>query len=158
MDKTQKKAGTIGAFRYQFKIIFSKVRLDIWVYIKEHVALTLVILIVAGVTSIFSANGILDKALSEYIGCIKSDQNACTLAILSLLHLMWGVIFYPVKIHHYKKEQEIQSLRKALVAPHPQIVPDAKGKNSVLRIMDHPSQLAAKYGLESWYTPEQFMA
>lgn len=56
----RKKQVRLGFFMYWLKIIFFKVRLDIWVYITEHVTLTLVILIVAGVTSIFSADGILE--------------------------------------------------------------------------------------------------
>jgi len=101
MNQTQKKANRVSVFKYWFHIIFPKVRQDIWEYIKEHLALTLVILVGAVITSIFSANGILNKAISEgYISDASSlIRGLGALLVLSVLYLGFGIFYYPVILY-----------------------------------------------------------
>ncbi len=114
MTKASKNITKIGLRKYWFGLIFSRAVHDIWEYIKGHLAMALLIILAAIVTSILSANGVLDAAIfNGYISDANSLIRAfAALLVLSFFYLAWSLFYYPVKIHN-ESQEKIGELEKS---------------------------------------------
>ena len=111
MDEKSRK---IGLTKYWFSLVFSRARHEIWEYTKGHLAIALLITLVAVVTSSLSANGILDAAISD--GYISDANNLIrtlvAVLILSIFYLLFSVFYYPVIIYREQEEEKKQLQEK----------------------------------------------
>lgn len=112
MDSKPKKVG-VSITQYWFNIIFSRAIHDIREYISEHFGITLLLIVFTLATSILSANGVLDIAVTNgYLSDTSSSIRILfALLIISALYVPWSFLYFPVKIYN-EKEQEISDFRK----------------------------------------------
>jgi hypothetical protein len=122
MDKRTTNTEKIGIIKYWFGFIFKRAISDILEYMKEHVAMALLLICVALLASWLSANGLLNKAISEgYISDASSlIRLVFALLVLSLLYLLWSMFYYPVLLHS-KQENDKKQLQKVFETKQEQI-------------------------------------
>ena len=115
MDKKPANTDKIGVGKYWFGLVFKSAISDILEYIKEHVTIALLIICSALLASWLSANGLLNKAISEgYISDASSlIRLVFTLLVLSLLYLLYSTFYYPALLHKKQEDdkKELQNIK-----------------------------------------------